>query len=482
MKNNIAIVTCLSILVSVFVSAFVFEPTAVMAQGLKKVKVTASRNSILILYTQGPKDAGIFKKHGIDLEIDMRPFKGHMAGLPAGEVPCTTYAGTAAIARINKGLDWVIVGGGLTVMQEVFVLKNSPIKTITDLKGKKFASWSTGAGAFKAMRATVMDGYGMDVLKDTEFVQAAPPALLKMLDRGQIDSMFNNLNKKILKIKKIFFNKPDSEIVEKKYLSPWEKFNGHYDSISTTDKIYSLMSGFINRKGKNIYKSKCQSCHGSSRQGFYESESSGDKYYPSLIGVSFTKKSLSLKNMKTFENSHRYNENKINITEDELSTLKTFFNEYDNILKKFNLLREYGRWQLFLDKNKLPASSPPWGKITAINIDSGEINWSIPFGYRKIDQKNKVEGDMSFGGILTTAGDIFFATGTPDEFIRGYNSINGNELWKYKLPVAGSASPMTYFYKDYQYIIVNVTGGRFHGFPNKLGDYVFAFRINKNKI
>ena len=56
------------------------------------------------------------------------------------------------------------------------------------------------------------------------------------------------------------------------------------------------------------------------------------------------------------------------------------------------------------------------------------------------------------------------------------------ELWKYKLPVAGSASPMTYFYKDYQYIIVNVTGGRFHGFPNKLGDYVFAFRINKNKI
>jgi ABC-type nitrate/sulfonate/bicarbonate transport system substrate-binding protein len=88
-------------------------------------------------------------------------------------------------------LDWVIVGGGLTVMQEVFVLKDSPFKTITDLKGKKFASWSTGAGAFKAMRATVKDGYGMDVLKDTEFVQAAPPALLKMLDRGQIDSMFN---------------------------------------------------------------------------------------------------------------------------------------------------------------------------------------------------------------------------------------------------------------------------------------------------
>ena len=184
MKKSI-LFACLCWVVSVFVT------TSVDAGKLKKVKVTAARNSILILYTHGPKDAGIFKKHGIDLEIDMRPFKGHMAGLPAGEVPCTTYAGTAAIARINKGLDWVIVGGGLTVMQEVFVLKDSPFKTITDLKGKKFASWSTGAGAFKAMRATVLDGYGMDVLKDTEFVQAAPPALLKMLDRGQVDSMFN---------------------------------------------------------------------------------------------------------------------------------------------------------------------------------------------------------------------------------------------------------------------------------------------------
>ena len=184
MKKSI-LFACLCWAVSVFVT------TSVDAGKLKKVKVTAARNSILILYTYGPKEAGIFEKHGIDLEIDVRPFKGHMAGLPAGEVPCTTYAGTAAISRINKGLDWVIVGGGLTVMQEVFVRKNSPFKTITDLKGKKFASWSTGAGAFKAMRATVMDGYGMDVLKDTEFVQAAPPVLLKLLDRGEIDSMFN---------------------------------------------------------------------------------------------------------------------------------------------------------------------------------------------------------------------------------------------------------------------------------------------------
>ncbi len=176
---------CLGLLVSVFDTA-----PATTAE-LKKVKITVPRNSVFILSAYGAKDAGVFSKRGIDLEIDARPFKGHMAGLPAKEVMVTTYAGTAAISRINRGLDGVISGGGLTVMQEVFVLKDSPFKKITDLRGKKFASWSTGAGAFKAVRAAIMDGFGMDVLKDTQFVQVAPPALLKLLDRGDIDSMFN---------------------------------------------------------------------------------------------------------------------------------------------------------------------------------------------------------------------------------------------------------------------------------------------------
>ena len=116
--------------------------TPVVAQALKDVKITVPRNSVLVLSAFGGKDAGIYAKHGINLIIDARPFRGHMAGLPAKEVPVANYAGTAAIARINKGLDWVIIGGGLTVMQEVFVQKDSSFQKITDLKGKKFSSWS----------------------------------------------------------------------------------------------------------------------------------------------------------------------------------------------------------------------------------------------------------------------------------------------------------------------------------------------------
>ncbi len=162
-----------------------------LAQALKPVTITVPRNSVFVLSAMGGKDAGIFAKHGIDLTVDPRPFRGHAAGMPAKEVMVTYYPGTAAIARINKGLDWVVIGGGLTVMQEVFVRKETPFKTIPDLRGKKFSSWSTGAGAFKATRAVLIDAYGIDVLKDTDFVQAAAPALFKFLESGKVDSMFN---------------------------------------------------------------------------------------------------------------------------------------------------------------------------------------------------------------------------------------------------------------------------------------------------
>ena len=61
---------------------------------------------------------------------------------------------------MNEGLDLAIIGGGLTVIQEIFVPKDSPIKTVADLRGKRLGVWSTGAGAFKAARAAIIDATG----------------------------------------------------------------------------------------------------------------------------------------------------------------------------------------------------------------------------------------------------------------------------------------------------------------------------------
>lgn len=164
-------------------------PTA--AHALDKVKAVIPQNSVFILNWQGARDAGVFAKHGIDLEVDARPFAGYLAGLPSKECDASTYSGIDAILKMNQGMNLAVIGGGLTVFQEIYVRKDSPIKTIADLRGKRFGVWSTGAGAFKAVRAALMDAAGMDVMKDTKIVQIAAPALMKLLERGDVDAMLN---------------------------------------------------------------------------------------------------------------------------------------------------------------------------------------------------------------------------------------------------------------------------------------------------
>ena len=95
--------------------------TRARARALDPVKVVIPENSVFVLSWLGAKDAGVFEKHGIDLEVDVRPFAGFLAGLPSKECMATTYSGIDAIEKINQGVDWAIIGGGLTLMEDVIV-------------------------------------------------------------------------------------------------------------------------------------------------------------------------------------------------------------------------------------------------------------------------------------------------------------------------------------------------------------------------
>lgn len=282
------------------------------------------------------------------------------------------------------------------------------------------------------------------------------------------DRLFNKLNKNYSAFeKKLVKNK-------RNYLSPWEKMEIKENSFQ---KFYSTLPRVLSNEGWKIYKNSCQSCHGLNKEGKFEGEITGDQYITSLIGLSFTNKFSSMNSLDSFKSAHKYSDADFSkLNKNDLEILKRYFSRHDYLLQKFDLLGIWGRWQLFLDKNKLPASNPPWGKISAINLLNGQINWSIPFGQRTINGK-QVYGDINFGGIISTAGDISIATGTPDKFIRILNSKNGELLWKYELPVAGSSAPITYNFEGNQYIIVTASGGRFHGFEKKMGDFIIAFKL-----
>ena len=76
-----------------------------------------------------------------------------------------------------------------------------------------------------------------------------------------------------------------------------------------------------------------------------------------------------------------------------------------------DIYRTEGKWQLLLDKYGEFASNPPHGKITSFSINNGK-KLAIPL--EKLRLTIKIKGDMNFGGLLSTSGDITIATGTTD--------------------------------------------------------------------
>lgn len=143
------------------------------------------------------------------------------------------------------------------------------------------------------------------------------------------------------------------------------------------------------------------------------------------------------------------------------------------------------RFKRFLTQENLPASKPPWGTLSAINLNNREIIWQVPFGnYDNINLPDfPITGTENFGGATATASGIVFASGTLDKKIRAFNSMNGKEIWSYILPNVGSAPPTIYQIENDQYVFIPATGGNTlsGGYPKFVqnSDHYIAFKLKK---
>jgi quinoprotein glucose dehydrogenase len=114
----------------------------------------------------------------------------------------------------------------------------------------------------------------------------------------------------------------------------------------------------------------------------------------------------------------------------------------------------------FLDPDGYPAIAPPWGTLSAINLNTGEYAWQIPFGSYP-DLQDKQTGSESYGGPIVTAGGLVFIAATNyDRKFRAFDKSTGKLLWETTLPMAGNATPITYELAGKQYVVIYATGGK----------------------
>jgi|SRR5579871_462182 len=106
-----------------------------------------------------------------------------------------------------------------------------------------------------------------------------------------------------------------------------------------------------------------------------------------------------------------------------------------------------------------PCQKPPWGRLFAVNANTGDIAWQVPLGITEAlpPEKQKTGGTGSAGPIVTAGGLVFIGATTDNRF-RAFDSKTGKELWGAKEERPVNANPMTYQGKNgKQYVAVIAT-------------------------
>ena len=227
--------------------------------------------------------------------------------------------------------------------------------------------------------------------------------------------------------------------------------------------------------GEMVYLQKgCVACHGNDRKG--------NDVQPGLdkIPEKYTNKS---EVVDIIRNGRGAMPAFAALSEGELTALADFLMDlpsgyYEGLSAKNEKpsfsVKGYNR---FLDENGYPATTPPWGALVSLNLNTGKVDWKVPLGtYPELLEKGLAPtGSENFGGSIVTKGGLVFIAATRDEKFRAFDKKTGEILWEYDLPYGGYATPATFELNGRQYIAILATGGGKLG--TKAGDVMMAFAL-----
>jgi quinoprotein glucose dehydrogenase/quinate dehydrogenase (quinone) len=111
--------------------------------------------------------------------------------------------------------------------------------------------------------------------------------------------------------------------------------------------------------------------------------------------------------------------------------------------------------------------SPPYGRLTAIDMSTRRIRWQRPIGTMRDSGPFSLHSGLpipmgmpGFGGTLVTRSGLTFFGGIKERTFRAFSTENGEELWSTRMPASGNANPMTFLspQSGRQFIVIAATG------------------------
>ena len=161
------------------------------------------------------------------------------------------------------------------------------------------------------------------------------------------------------------------------------------------------------------------------------------------------------------------------VNTNEFGAIGALLPQADGAPEKYRRGSKDGEYARFWDQNQWPCQKPPWGTLSAVDVNTGEITWKVPLG--SVNGLHEKTGTPNLGGSIVTASGLVFIGAASDGRFRAFDAKNGEELWAAELEASAHATPITYLGKKSgkQFVVIAAGGGGF--FQGRVSDTLAAF-------
>jgi quinoprotein glucose dehydrogenase len=223
--------------------------------------------------------------------------------------------------------------------------------------------------------------------------------------------------------------------------------------------------------GKTLYERYCASCHGADMRG-------NPPEFPSLVDVGARRSVDEIESIVRDGGGRMPGHPELHAAVRRAIVLFVLIGKSDVVRgdapTPFDVKYTLEGYIRFTDPDGFPAITPPWGTLTAIDMNRAAIAWQVPLG-EVPDSGLTGTGSENYGGpIVTASGLVFIGATNYDRKFRAFDARTGATLWEATLPAAGNATPAVYEVDGKQFVVIAAGGGKW-GAPSG-GSYV-AFSL-----